>query len=219
MAKVLNPLNSTEARGRVGGLVYNTWRGIRYVKTHTQPGHQSDPKRQAHKLIVQEAGLRWQTLSDAQRAAWTHYANTHTDIDWTGSPKRIAGYHWYVRIQTRRQDVGEGYDDTPPSITCRWKHSGLAAGWWVDHIDLYWDLLDPSSPFQLYTDIWLAGPHSAGRNPTIHDATRNAIQNQDEREYYIYDLTQGWYTIFVRIICANGITAPWLSLRCEVPAP
>ena len=32
MAKVKNPLLSLEARGALNGMVYNTWRGISYVK-------------------------------------------------------------------------------------------------------------------------------------------------------------------------------------------
>ena len=34
MAKVINPLLSVEARGRMGGIVYNTWHGISYAKAH-----------------------------------------------------------------------------------------------------------------------------------------------------------------------------------------
>jgi hypothetical protein len=220
MAKVLDPLHSQEARGRVGGLVYNTWRGIHTVKTHTDPAHQDDPKRQAHKAIVQAAAIRWQSLTHQQRNAWGAYAREHPQLDWTGAPQRIAGYHWYVRVQTTRQDIGEGYDDDPPtepnSSTFQWieafgSEGAAAVGFIAMEADPGWTG---------YCDVWLAGPFSAGRSPSIHDARRYTIVDMSEAWANAEPLDAGWYTFFLRAIRNNGLAAPWSkSLAVEVTAP
>jgi hypothetical protein len=213
MAKVTNPLNSTEARGRVGGLVYNTWRGLHTVKTHTPPGHQDDPKRQAHKAIVTAAGQRWQTLTQDQRDAWNHFAGTHPDLDWTGKPLRLAGYHWYVRIQTRRQDHDQGYDDNPPTIVVPWMPINIHDEPFEDEIIVQWDTQDGFPELELYVDVFAAGPHSAGRNATLHDATRVGYTRYEFAAFGSAGHPAGWYTLFLRCIHVAGLTGPWQSIR------
>jgi len=216
VAKVLNPLNSTEARGRVGGLVYNTWRGIHTVKTQTAPGHEDDPKRQAHKAIVQAAGIRWRTISDQQRADWNAFANAHPDIDWTGSPRRIAGYHWYVRIQTRLQDIGVDYVDDPPTTPANGILIDASAIQYGLHVRLEWLDIHPLPLEDWFVDLWSTAPLSAGRNPSIHDATRKAIDTGDSGTSQFNTSGPGIYTLFFRLIRINGLVAPWNSLRVEV---
>lgn len=212
MAKVLNPLNSSEARGRVGGLVYNTWRGIRTVKTHTDPGHQSDPKRQAHKAIVQWYGQRWSTITQAQRDAWDNFADLHPDIDWTGRPVRLAGYHWYVRIQTRCEDIGAGLDDWPPTLPCAFWILNLRATVVGTMIHILWDLPDCPEPTEHTVQIWITHAHSPGRHATIHDIYKHGYALYLALEYDIEDLPQGYYTVFARPFRNNGMVGVWASV-------
>jgi hypothetical protein len=209
VAKVLDPLHSAEARGRVGGLVYNTWRGIHTVKTHTDPAHQDDPKRQAHKAIVQAAGIRWRSLTAAQRAGWSDYAAAHPQLDWTGKPQRIAGYHWYVRIQTVRQDIGEGYDDDPPTLPNVATFSTFEAVEDEGDLVVNWSYQSPDWDWDGYMDTWLAGPFTAGRSPSIHDARRNFIEDAFTGTYAIDSLAAGFYTVFARLVRDNGLVGVW----------
>lgn len=48
MAKVTLPLMSAEARGKVGGLIYNTWRGNSTVKIKKAPAQ----PRTARQLLI-----------------------------------------------------------------------------------------------------------------------------------------------------------------------
>jgi hypothetical protein len=211
MAKVMNPLMSSEARGRVGGHVYNTWRGIHTVKTQTAPDHEDDPKRQAHKAIVQAVGISWQSIEPEQRAAWNHFANEHPDIDWTGTPKRLAGYHWYVRCNTRRQDIGLMIWPDPPEIPNNayyfyWNSDGLPG-----EIDSDWVEANLDPEMSYFADIWMTKPLSAGRSPTIHDAYRNGITSIEDEAWVITGLAPGYYTLFYRILDARGLASPWLK--------
>jgi len=214
VAKVLNPLNSSEARGRVGGLVYNTWRGIRTVKTHTAPGHQSDPLRQAHKLIVQQAGQRWQTLTDDQREAWRRYANDHPHFDWRGSISRIPAFHWYVRANTRTQDCWGLYVDTPPTEPPQTLLLTFTSAKNGPLIKLEWTHSGPDDSMEAQLQLWTTIALSAGRNPTLHDAKILMISDVWPDTTDHEDVTDGTYTHWARVITAEGTAGPFLSTRC-----
>jgi hypothetical protein len=218
MAKVLSPLHSSEARGRCGGLVYNTWRGIRTVKTHTDPDHEDDPKRVAHKLIVQAAGARWRDLTGEQRAAWTAFADLHLEVDWTGTPKRLAGYHWYVRIQTKLKDLGLAYIDTPPTDQVLCSITDLHISTALGDAYLNWTVLGDYDVDNTKIDIWSVGPHSPGRSPTLHEATHYIYDALVYGWTYIGGNPGDWYTIFARPIVTSGLTGQWASVKQEIPA-
>jgi hypothetical protein len=218
MAKVTQPLGSSEARGRVSGLVYNTWRGLHTVKSHKDPGHESDPKRQAHKAIVQAAGIRWQSLTYPQRASWEAFAKEHPDLDWSGNAKRLSGYHWYVRVQTRLIDVGELYKDDPPTEpNPTWlSNPYIMFTGGGGPSDLIWDAHGPPAMPDAYLDVWHTKPLSPGRNPTIHDATRLMIATFWMESSMIANETLT-VTYWLRSIFENGLTTPWLSYRYDWP--
>jgi hypothetical protein len=216
MAVVTQPLASAEARGSVGGLTYNTWRGRHTVKTRTAPAYSPGGAREAQKNIVQAAGQRWQTLTDEQRAAWTNYANLHPDVDWTGQPKRLAGYHWYVRIQTRLKLTGLAYIDEPPVTTCHCDISALRCETWEGSFDFIWTPYTSDGETHYYVELWLAGPFSAGRHPTLHDAKRKLAWVLIDEEYVFHSLTPGYYTGFARPIRDNGVAGPFSSCRGQV---
>jgi hypothetical protein len=212
MAKVLGPLFSQEARGRVGGLVYNTWRGLHTVKTHIDPEHEDDPLRQAHKNIVTAAGKRWQTISAAQRAAWDHYATQHLQPDWSGTPVRLAGFHWYVRIQTVRQDCRRGYNDDPPGPLPFNSITSCTAEQGEFDLVIAWNLALEPIPGLWFMDIWKSKALSAGRSPTIHDATRCWLDDAGAYVAYIEYPGAGTYTFFYRLICSSGIRLTWAKI-------
>jgi hypothetical protein len=217
LAKVINPLNSAEARGKVNGLVYNTWRGIHYVKTNTPPSHEGDEKRQIRKNIVQAAAVRWQTISEEDRSAWRYYATTHFDISWTGAPKRISGFNWYVRIQVALQDISIGYVDSPPSVANASYLEDPIAEYDTGFIYVRAAAFHPDDAENYWLDIWSTKPLSAGRNPSLHDAYRRVIVNANETDFRFHEIGAGTYTVFVRTISIHGLCNPFVSMRVSVP--
>ncbi len=105
MPKVKNPLFSQEARGGIAGLVYNTWRGINYVKTNTSPTGQGTALRLAAQALMTAISKLWQTATDANRTAWGQYAIDHPVTDWTGSPKRLTGMNWFMKLKHAREII------------------------------------------------------------------------------------------------------------------
>lgn len=214
MAKVLNPLNSSEARGRVGGLVYNTWRGHRTVKTHTNPTNQGIGLRGAQFAIIVAAGKRWKGISASQRAAWETYAVLHPDPDWTGQPKRIAGYHWFVRCNVNTYRAFLSWTDDPPPNPCLLDLVTLTPEMDYSDVKLTWTLATALSDPPYILQIWRTKPLSAGINPTLHDAYFLGHQNALLYEYYDLGPQPGSYTYWARIIHYTGAVSTYL--RCSI---
>ncbi len=93
MAVVTWPLSSGEARGRVGGLIYNTWRGRSYVKAHAHYQTGLSPLQQTNQALAAIATAAWQSFTDQRRSAWADFANRHNTPDWTGNTRRLTGYN------------------------------------------------------------------------------------------------------------------------------
>ncbi|MCK4298945.1 MAG: hypothetical protein KAX80_05400, partial [Planctomycetes bacterium] len=162
MAKVVGPLHSSEARGSVGSLTYNTWRGISIVKARTGPTIQYSDAQVALRALTANVTAAWQAATDAQRAAWDQYANNHLDIDWTGNPQRITGYNWAVRINVRRQLLGQPIEPVPPTYVIDIGLTDLEAEPTNGNIVIYWDLYPFTPPPQLLVEFYGTPAHSPG---------------------------------------------------------
>lgn len=169
-AKVLDPLRSAEARGKVGGLSYNTWRGISTVKTCGSPANQQTAARiEARRKLIYYS-QRWQTITQAQRNAWIAYADAHLVLDWTGNPVRLTGHQMYVGLSVNAERAGATPSDDPPAIVGPLPLPSFTATYDVGTGDVIF-----ASDYDGYTtdhfvDIWVSGPHTAGRNPSIKES-------------------------------------------------
>jgi len=212
MAIVLNPLNSSEARGRVGGLVYNTWRGIHTVKTHTAPGHQDDPLRQAAKADVELIASCWRDLTQPQRDAWNHYATQHFNLDWTGRPLRLAGYHWYVRLNVLAWRAYYTLWEWPPDHECLAPIGTPSCLIHPTYITLAWETPDPDPASEYQVQIMRAGPFSAGKHATLHDAKVLARCVYSHGYYDDETVTPGTWTYWLKPIHLHGTSGTYQRL-------
>ena len=217
MTKLTQPLGSSEARGKLGGLVYNTWRGISYVKAKATPGNQGTPRRLAVRALAKQCTTRWQSITNAQRALWNDYAAGHTDIDWTGNPKRLSGYNWFIRTNVRLLDIGLSIIDTPPTRSNMWPALSPAASQTNVSLEITWSL-PPSTPdTDLQVDVWTTKSQSAGRQPKIEDAKHLAYEPSESGSYTTPPLANGTYGIFLRTIDElTGLASPWSLVSATI---
>ena len=209
MAKVIGPLNSTEARGVIGGLVYNTWRGIRTVKRMTSP---AQPRTQ-RALKIRALSIRlvryWQTLSDIVQAQWTAYATNHPMIDWTGVPKRLTGCNWFLGLNARLLDAGFSLVETPPTVAAPDPLAAFAAAGGVAQCILTWT---PTEGTNLLANIWFQGPHSAGRSGKLERAHLAEYANGESGTLTLTNLLPGTYTFWARVVSEdNGQVSTWVT--------
>ena len=87
MVKLINPLFSNSAHGRVGGLIYEVGLYGQYAKAHV-PQHKKPTAAQLQQNyffgVVSDS---WRELSDVQKAEWNSRA----------VPFNITGYNLYIK--------------------------------------------------------------------------------------------------------------------------
>ena len=215
MAVVIGPLHSSEARGAVGGLVYNSHRGRAYVKANTPPKTQYSPLQISTRLQMTPARELWPTLSDADRAAWNHFALSHVFPHWTGSDLRISGWNWFCKINYRMTQFGLELLSTPPTRMSSLDFSPDLALVLPSEIDLAWVAQYPPPDPSWHVIFFLAGPHSAGRSPSIKMAKQSAITVEGEGSVALPISQPGYYTVFWLPVCDNGISAPGDHFRVD----
>jgi len=219
MPKVKNPLLSMEARGGIGGLVYNTWRGINYVKTNTSPTGQGTEKRLAAQGIMSTVSKLWQQLEDAQRAAWSQYAIDHPVADWTGAPKRLTGMNWFAKLncQLKRFDLATIED--PPADPAPDPLTGFTISANGANIDVTWDYPPPAGGM---ADIFLVGPHSAGVTGKLEMAHYQSAYGTGPPppQVLVTAAATGRYTAFGRNFNqTTGQVSTWLSDSLDFTPP
>jgi hypothetical protein len=209
MAKVINPLMSTEARGRVGGLIANTWRGISYLKAFCSPAQPRTQRQLQMRAWNAMLMRKWQSLTPTNRTNWNDYAVNHPDIDWTGNQKRLTGLNWYLRCNIRLLDLAKPVIADPPTTPAPDAVLGLAVAGTTAGITISYTTAADTT---LSTDIRRVGPHSAGKQAKIEQAKHISYQGIEIGLITESGLLPGRYTAFVRVIDEdNGLASPDLS--------
>lgn len=172
MAKVINPLLSVEARGRMAGLVYNTWHGISYVKAHSGPNQPNTQAQLAARALMTMITADWRDLTQAQRDAWTVYADAHPESDWTGNPKRLTGQNWFVRCNVQASRAGGAAVTSPPAIAAPDPVTGWVVADAAGDITVNWTTPIVGNEM---LDILKLGPLSTGVDPKVEHAVGDCI--------------------------------------------
>lgn len=211
MAKVVGPLHSSEARGKMGGLVYNSWRGFATVKAKHAPAQPQSQKQLLVRAICVVCSRAWQLL--LTKADWTAYANTHTLVDWTNSPKRLTGANWYVMLSTRLLKRGTVAVATPPAVlppTALTTLTALDAG---NHIEVDWT---PRASADENVEIWIDGPHSPGKAGSFPNARYNMDGVGIVGAANTGPCPAGRYTIYARVLSTiDGQVSSFLSVEVD----
>lgn len=208
MAKVIGPLFSTEARGRVGGLVYNTWRGISYVKAQCAPAQ----PRTARQLAIRSFTIRlvrlWQSLPVLTMDAWNEYARTHLLTDGMGVGKRLTGCNWFVGLNLRLIDMGLTINTIPPPGVAPDPPLLFQAADGVNESVLTWT---PTAGAALTFQIFKVGPHSPGVLGKIERAKFVVYNPGEDGTITIASLGPGTYDFFARAMHeSNGQVSTWV---------
>lgn len=172
MAVVTWPLSSGEARGRVGGLIYNTHRGTTYVKTHAV--HQSEFTTPQITARVNTANLtiEWHDLSAVNRSNWDDFAERHTLPHWSGQPKRLSGYNWFIRLNWLTAFSGYAPFYAPPTYLAGYLFINLTAHYTAPDIEITWTPQTDTGNTSYFVITRYEGPYPGPRTPNIKRAGR-----------------------------------------------
>lgn len=216
MAKVINPLLSIEARGRMAGLVYNTWHGISYVKAHSGPNQPNTAAQLAARARLVTIGAAWRGLTQVQRDAWGVYADAHPESDWTGNPLRLTGQNWYIRCNVQLDRIGVAAIADPPAVAAPDAVVGWANELTVADLTVEW-----TAPLLTdWVDIFALGPVSTGVDPKFEHATcyDTVIASTVTPFIIVLAVPSGRWRCWGRVIdVATGLTSPWSSDTEDIP--
>lgn len=217
MAKVIAPLHSSEARGRVGGIIYNTWRGAATVKAKHAPAQPGSASQLAQRANASMLSRYWGSiLSAVERATWSAYSSTHVDTDWTGSTKRLTGLNWFLRCTSRLLLATQPIVPTAPIVAAPTNLTGVTAVGGAGLITMDWTT-PVSADFSIF--FYKSGPRSPGRIPTRAKAKLVGVALGTALSFVMEDATPGVHDVWV---CAmdvdNGLVSSEVLVSATVTA-
>lgn len=218
-AKVINPLLSVEARGRFGGIVYNTWHGISYAKAHSGPNQPNSAAQLAARARLVTVGADWRDLTQVQRDAWSVYADAHPEQDWTGNPLRLTGQNWFIRCNVQLSRAGLAGISAPPGIAAPDPVTAWVASDPNGAIAVTWTTPDDAA---LTLDVSFLGPVSTGVDPKIEHAVGLIIMKSNiaHPKTVLVAPATGRYRFWVKVIDdTTGLTSTVVSSLIDYTAP
>ena len=212
MAKVVGPLHSSEARGRMGGLVFNTWRGVATVKAKVAPCQPQTSLQLAVRAIAIALVRLWAAC--LYKADWNDYAYAHPTTDGMGNSVRATGANWYLALNTRMKRMGLAVVETSPSAVAPDAPTGFLASAVGASYSFTWT--DPTLVADSL-EVWADGPHSAGRAGSLTKARFLGVWTGDQSGLASITAQLGTYSLFARgIATADGQVSPWVTDDVQV---
>lgn len=104
------------ASGSLGGIVASHNRGGQYLRARVVPTNPSSGPQVEMRTIFGNLASAWQTITAAQREAWTTYAINVPITDSMGDPLTLTGQQMYVRCNSARVQAGLARVDDGPVI-------------------------------------------------------------------------------------------------------
>jgi len=215
MAKVLNPLLSTDARGSIGGITYSINRGINTCKVKPRPARRFRTTQPRNRAILSFTSTYYQELTSAQRTAWQEFAQDHPEPDGFGGTFLLTGHQAFVKLNhtaIRLADWGSIGADPPGSpiaatIDALTVSTGLTL---PGDIDLVWTNQGTGSADD-FVEQQIAGPFTSAAKQSVESRFKFV---QTVAGNILLDTLAGltelhWYWVRARYVSAAGQTSPW----------
>ena len=108
-------ISSIPKSGRKGSVVYVNTRHGKVVREYVRPRNPQTTDQQGNRSNFGAVSKRWRTLAPEPRAAWRIAAANQYFVTETGRRVRLNCYHFFVRLNMRRADLGLPQFDLPPA--------------------------------------------------------------------------------------------------------
>ena len=175
MAKVTMPLQSYDARGKFGDMVFTGWRPLRVVRAKAIPTQPRTSRQLAVRNILTSLSRSFGALTLQQIQDWNEYAAAHPRTDQMGVPFSPSGANMYTGLNFYRMDNGAAAATTPPTDPPVASIATLALGGAPatpangETIAITWNGTEANAD---YVEIAVAGPfQTKARKPQESDWT------------------------------------------------
>ena len=108
-------ISSIPKSGRKGSVVYVNTRHGKVVREYVRPRNPQTTDQQGNRSNFGAVSKRWRTLVLEQRAVWRIAAANQYFVNEAGRRVRLNCYHFFVRLNMRRADLGLPQFDLPPA--------------------------------------------------------------------------------------------------------
>lgn len=219
MAKVVMPLNSLAARGKMGAIIYNTWRGLNTVKAFKAPVQPGSTDQLDMRARLTNATRAWAALSASQRTSWNDYATAHPMADWSSTALRLTGQNWFVRCYVIIALCGGTPPTTAPTTAAPDSITGAGFAYVSGppkKVTLTWSAPTDANS---YLQMWKTPALSTGRVPKFEMAEEFATLISSTSSPYdaVNPITAGRYGFWVRVLSkTTGLFSAFVSADLTV---
>jgi len=106
MAKVIGPLHSFEATGKVASMVFGVWKGVQWVRQHFIPQNPQTQKQINIRTALTLAVAEWQAQTPTEWGLW--------DAAVAGKP--LSGYNYFMQRALEEYISQLTINATPTSV-------------------------------------------------------------------------------------------------------
>lgn len=107
---------ATDARGSVAGTVFSRNKGGAYMRGRVAPLNPNSPRQAAVRQNFASNAKLWSgTLTDAERQAWTFFAQANPLVNILGASIIVSGLSMMMKLNQILLQIGEPIITTPPS--------------------------------------------------------------------------------------------------------
>ena len=108
-----SPLIS-EARGKVGDVIFSRNTSGAYVKQYVDPGSPQSGLQLTYQTYYSGVNFSWKNLTDNQRAAWRAAAEVFPNKNRFGNERKMTGYGLFMKLNLNRRYLGQSTNQDPP---------------------------------------------------------------------------------------------------------
>jgi hypothetical protein len=220
MTKLIGPLNSDEARGRLGDLVYGTSRGVRYARAHVDPVQPNSAAQLACRGITRDATALWKTLGQEYRDGWNLYAKTVENPDWTGKPRRPSGYNCFIAACHVRAKYDFDLPTTAPTQDKPPQLRSAEVAYSAPNAVVTWTLTDASRSVFQYCEVFWVPDVPIQNRPDIRQKVLHAHAPANDLTLSFPISVPTAPALWLRLIdWTMGTVGPWLLIHTLLQAP
>jgi hypothetical protein len=217
MAIVTGPLHSSEARGSVGALVYNTYHGHSYVKARSTPTIEYSDLQITTRALMVDVIAFWRSISALDRGTWSQFSQEHQFAHWTGTDKRLTPWAWFARCNFRLKQLGEPMISTPPYPIADYSLKDLCASWSSPTLNVIWTPAAVAPDPAWYLIFWLSHGHKVTVHPTIKLCHRALAQPEQDGAAALTPESGYFVTLYAQPVSLQGIPLTPTPLTIAVP--
>lgn len=215
MVQVLDPLHSGQARGSYSGLTFMTSSGRHNIRLRVAPAQPRSSRQTNVRAILASISRSWQSITANQRTAWNAYAADHPVTDPFGKQIILSGMNWFVECNHRLTDMGQSTIEDPPTDPAPAILASLVGTPAANAITITWT---PTGGTATQAEIFIVGPHSAGRQGRRERAVFKARANGEAGTITISSLSAGVYTFWARAASeATGLVSLEQKMTKTIP--